>query len=184
MPQFFEYLKNLKNKPLIIIIIVALTLPIIIALSGTANLSSFLARFRNITSTPTKYLCPSEKVFCESGSDIVSNGQYIGFGADLASGSAVLASFDGKLTPTKTTIPSGSTKENLVVLYLDSKDSGKRAVYIFKGDSSIEREVHMSEAIGKVREKMNFFNTSLIFQVLPDINSSSIIKITPKDFVY
>lgn len=180
MPQIIQYLKNLKNKPVVIIILIVIILPIILTLTGTVNLRPFIAKLKNITQGPTKYFCPTEKVFCENGSDIIKDGQYLGFGAEVASGSAVLASFDGKLTPTRTTL----NQENLVILYLDSKDSSKRAIYIFKGDSSVERDVRKSETIGKIRGKTDSFNTSLIFQVLPEKNSSSqIIKLTPKDFV-
>ncbi len=179
MPDF-------KNKNLVILLILVIAIPIAAAyFSNFLNLRNiFLKPSLNPPLAPAAYLCPtSDKTFCLEGKDITQNSTYLGFGSYVASGSAVLASFDGQLTPSFTILSPDLKNEKLVTLTLDSKDKTMRAIYFYKGDWSPQREVKRGETIGKILDTIKAFKTSLIFQIIKGPPSKpEIIKLNSTDF--
>lgn len=160
---------DLKNRNLIVIIILAIA--IVLAAAYFSNFLNLRNIFQQINPAPSTqpaalYLCPTAEVFCKEGKTITQNGTYLGFGGSVATGSAVLASFDGQLTPSFTTLPPDQKNEKLVTLSIDSKDKSFRAVYYYKGDWSAQREVKRGEVIGRILDKIQAYDTSLIFQII------------------
>lgn len=127
--------------------------------------------------------CPSVKDFCENGKDLITKENYLGFANNLASGSAILASFDGDLTSATTTLSPSQKNEKLITLYLDNPARNLRAVYFFKGEASSSKKVTKGEKIGRSLSKIQAFNASLIFQLIKgDPITGEKLHLTPKDF--
>src|SRR3989344_3474021 len=127
-----------NNRTLVIIAtILIISLPILATRSE--DIKNLLNRDQVEKAAETKYGCPSIDSFCKNGKDIIRDGAYIGFGANLASGSAILASFDGKLTSAITTLTEAKN-EKVVTYYLDNLKDNSRVIYMFKGDSSTSRD--------------------------------------------
>jgi len=126
------------------------------------------------------FKCPSSADFCATGSDI-NQGKYIGFGAKIASGSAIFASIDGDLTNLTSTLTNG---EKMTVLYIDNKDRGLRASYFFQGNLSLDpKKVKSGDQIATVGGVLNSYNASLVFSITKNdpINGDK-IKLTTRDF--
>ncbi len=127
------------------------------------------------------FTCPSTPDFCKSGADINQNGKYIGFGAKIATGSAIYASFDGDLTGLSSTLPN---KEKMIVLYIDNKDRGLRASYFFQGDKTPEpKVVKAGNQIGTTGSVSSLYNASLVFSITKNdpVNGDK-IKLKLTDF--
>lgn len=175
---------NLKNKKLVILLILVTAILITAAyFSNFLNVRNIFLKTNLNQSAEVSYLCPTETNFCKSGKDISSNNTYLGLGGEVASGSAVLASFDGYLTPSFTILSPDLKNEKLVTLSLDNADKTIRAIYFFKGDWSPQREVKKGEIIGKILDRIEAFNTSLIFQIIKGSPTKpETVKLNSTDF--
>lgn len=180
-------LSSRKRFILIILLIIIITVPLIVFKYN--DLVKFISK-NGLSSLPpsaltgnVNYGCPSVKSFCESGKDLSLQEEYLGFGNNLASGSAILASFDGNLTSTTTILPPSLKSESLITLYLDNPENDLRAVYFFKGESSASRKVTRGEKIGRSLTKIQAFDTSLVFQIIKgDKIKGERLHLTAKDF--
>lgn len=180
----------LKTRRQIIIALVTLTVLITaIALFLTIKNKPFIpSQPAKISSDLKKglYKCPSTKDFCKNGKDIIKDKTYAGFGADVATGSAVLASFDGIATGLTITLPKEFKSEKLNLIYLDSKQNNTRATYYFKGSpiNFNEKSVKEGQVLGKVEERMNFYNTFLLFTIIKgDPSKGEKIRLTSQNFI-
>ncbi len=155
-----------------------------------------LITFKNKpTTTPPKftadlkkgiYKCPTNISFCQNGKNIIKGTNYEGFGGEVATGSAILASFDGLATGTTITLPDQFKDEKLNVIYLDNKENNIRATYYFKGESINFNNipVKMGTNFGKTGDKMLYFNTFLLFSITKgDIQKGEKVMLSPKDFI-
>lgn len=175
---------HLNKRVVLLLALVALT--IIIALKKD-DLQKLFTQQSSPTSDNkiTSYYCPTIGSFCTSGQDLIQDKAYLGFKGDIASQSAILASFDGELTAATTLLTQGPEPEELVTLYLDNKENKVRAIYYFKGDSSAPKHVYKGEVIGTSLSQIRAFNTSLIFQVIKgDLTSGEKVKLSSKDFTF
>lgn len=132
--------------------------------------------------TSTSFFCPSEERFCQEGRNITLKEQYLGFGAELAPNSPIYALLPGKTTIFKTLL-STNMEEEVNTIYIDQKD-GTRAVYFFKGQVFAPPEVKTGDLIGKVEQKINSFNASLVVQVIKASSKGKKTILTAKDFGY
>src|SRR3989344_3843969 len=107
--------------------------------------------------------CPSIKEFCTSGKQVTQNEAYIGFGTNIASGSAIYASFDGTINGSTAYPPKNIKGEKTNIIYLDNKQKGIRMVYRFGGDpiSIIEKSVKAGDYIGKTGPSIENYNVPL-----------------------
>lgn len=132
------------------------------------------------------YKCPSVKEFCEGGRDIIKDKTYAGFGGDVATGSAVLAAFDGKVTGLTITLPPQFNSEKLNVIYLDNKENNIRATYYFKGEpiNFNELDAKMGANLGIVGGKILYYDASLLFIITKgDVQTGEKIRVSAKDFI-
>lgn len=132
-----------------------------------------------------KINCPSIKEFCQIGTGVIKDGKYIGWGAVLASGSAIFAAFDGDLSSESNTFPkekdSQTTQKKYITAYLDSSELGLRGTYYFRGSISISGKVAKGEQIGTSSGKVItiYDNKSLIFSLIsgyPKTNTPIILN--------
>lgn len=171
-----------------LVIVVVVALPILLAI--------FLTKINRPTpKTPTKlssdlkkgiYKCPSVKEFCLEGRDIIKDKTYVGFGGDVASGSAILASFDGKVTGFSMTLPPQFQSEKLNVIYLDNQENNIRATYYFKGAPINFNEIDTKEGatLGIIKDRMQYYDTFLLFTIVKgDPQKDEKIRLTSKDFI-
>lgn len=190
------FLQNRRN--LIIVAVVVIILPIVVGLSlskhgpgkQTAQITPPLPDL-----TKGIYKCPSSKEFCEGGKDIIKDKTYAGFGGDVATGSAVLAAFDGKVTGLTITLPPQFNSEKLNIIYLDNKQSlgsndpkeeNIRATYYFKGEeiNFNELDAKIGANLGTVGGRMLYYDTSLLFTITKgDLQTGEKIRLTAKDFL-
>lgn len=128
------------------------------------------------------YKCPATKKFCENGKNIFKDASYAGFGEEVATGSAVLASFDGLATGLTITLSAQFNNEKINVIYLDNEQEKIRATYYFKGEPLNFNNIAVKEgtSIGKVEGKMDYYNTFLLFVITKqDIQ----IEVSPQNFI-
>lgn len=132
------------------------------------------------------YKCPALQQFCKSGKDILKDKTYAGFGLDIATGSAVLASFDGSITGSIITLPTQFKNEQLNVIYLDNREHNIRATYYFKGEPLNYNQLPVKEGaiLGKIEDKMQYFDTFLLFSITKgEIEKGEKIKLTTDNFI-
>lgn len=131
------------------------------------------------------YKCPSISEFCQLGKQINKDGLIVGFGATIASGSPVLATFDGHVQSLETTLPKSLGGEKLTVVYLDNAQKYLRTIYYFKGTASKNNvNVKEGEEIGKTGEDMNYYDgITLMIQIIKnDPQTGEKLKLTTQDF--
>ncbi len=128
------------------------------------------------------YRCPAAKLFCEGGKNIFKDASFVGFGGTVATGSAVLASFDGLATGQTLTLPAQFNNEKLNVIYLDNQENNLKATYYFKGESLNFNNIAVKEdtSLGKIEGKMDYYNTFLIFTITKD---NIQIDLSPQNFI-
>lgn len=140
---------------------------------------------RNTNVLPIKLSCPSVPEFCQAENGIVKDGNYIGFGSKLASGSAILAAFDGILSSTASTFQkeeNGQTVEKqFVTAYLDNSEFELRAIYYFRGSIPKSGKTAKGEQIGISNGKVItiYDNKSFIFSLIvgyPKTNTPTILN--------
>lgn len=136
-------------------------------------------------SASLKINCPSIKEFCQVGSGIIKDGKYIGWGAVLASGSAIFAAFDGVLSSTESTFPKEEdgniTQKKFITAYLDNSELGLRGTYYFRGSMTKSGKAAKGEQIGISNGKAIaiYDNKSLIFSLIvnyPKTNTPIILN--------
>lgn len=131
------------------------------------------------------YTCPSIKEFCVNGKQITQNGAYIGFGAKIASGSAIYASFDGTINGSTAYPPKNIKGEQTNTIYLDNKEKGLRMVYHFGGNpiNIAEKQVKQGEEMAKSGPVIENYNVPLTVDViLGNPIDGNRLHLTPKDF--
>ncbi len=160
MVNLMPYLTSNKR------VLIGLFILLIVAIPLLASKYTNISTLPPLISKATKYQCPADKSFCEKGKDLIKDGTYLGLSGDLASKSAIIATFDGTITSSTTILPDNLKSEKLNTIYLDNTDKNLRAIYYFKGDSSASKIVRKGDQIGTVLNKIEAFNTSLIFQII------------------
>lgn len=177
-----------RRRLIIALVVIVVILPILLAILLTKG-------NRPTSKTPAKlssdlkkgiYKCPSVKEFCLEGRDIIKDKTYAGFGENLATGSAILASFDGKVTGLTITLPPQFQSEKLNVIYLDNTENNIRATYYFKGAPINFNEVDTKEGatLGIIEDKMQYYDTFLLFTIIRgDPQKDERIRLTAKDFI-
>lgn len=177
-----------RRRIIMVLVIVVVILPILLAILP-------MKISRPTPKTPPKlssdlkkgiYKCPSVKEFCLEGGDIIKDKTYAGFGEDLATGSAILASFDGKVTGLTITLPPQFNNEKLNVIYLDNTENNVRATYYFKGAPINFNEVETKEGatLGIIEDRMQYYDTALLFTIIKgDPQKDEKIRLTAKDFI-
>ncbi len=180
-----------RRQKIIALIIILVAIPIVLSfLKLTKNkptTTTQISQPPKLTSDLKKgiYKCPSIKQFCQTGRDIIKDNSYAGFG-NFATGSAVLAAFDGVATGLTITLPSQFKSEKLNVIYLDNKENNIRAVYYFKGNPINFNNMMVKEGadLGVIGDKMQYFDTSLLFTIIKgDVQKGEKIRLTAKDFL-
>lgn len=178
----------LQNKRQIIVGLILLILAIV-ALAAFITFKKTSIQPQKLLTVDLKkgiYKCPATKKFCETGKNIFIGDSYAGFGGEAATGSAVLASFDGLATGLTITLPTQFKSEKLNVIYLDNKEHNLTATYYFKGESLNFNNIAVKEGmnIGKIGGKMDYYNTFLLFTIT---NGTALdgdeIRVTAKDFI-
>lgn len=177
-----------RRRIIIALVVIVIVLPILLAI--------FLTKMKYPTqTTPTKlssdlkkgiYKCPSVKEFCLEGRDIIKDKTYVGFGGNLATGSAILASFDGKVTGLTITLPPQFNSEKLNVIYLDNTENNIRATYYFKGQPINFNGVETKEGatLGIIEDRMQYYDTALLFTIIKgDPQKDEKTRLTAKDFI-
>lgn len=132
------------------------------------------------------YACPTSRVsFCKEGKDIYKDNKYIGFGAKLATNSAILAAFNGDITIISATLPKEFNEEKYTIIYLDNKDKLLRGIYYFKGTAEAVKSVAEGDAIATSVGQIAYYdNNSLVFALVKnDFIKDERVKLTTKDFV-
>jgi len=110
------------------------------------------------------FVCPTIKEFCENGQDIIRNGNYVGFGAKIASGSAIYAVFDGKITSQARTYEEGDI---ITSLFLHNSETNTTAAYRFIGEGKSIDSVKAGQVIGQVGNQMDRFSrVNLLFSLV------------------
>lgn len=183
---FFQNRRNLA-----VAVIIVITLPFI--LGFLISKYGLLIKQQTAPTTPplpdlTKgiYKCPATKQFCEEGKDIIKDKTYAGFGGEVATGSAVLAAFDGIATGLTITLPPQFKSEKLNVIYLDNGENNIRATYYFKGQPINFNEVETKEGatLGIIEDRMQYYDTALLFTIIKgDPQKDEKIRLNPKDFI-
>lgn len=130
--------------------------------------------------------CPSQESFCQNGKDVLRGGKYIGLGGQIATGSAIIASFDGDLSVVTNTLSEEFHKEQFLTVYLDDKDRGLRGIYYYKGQAPKLGRIKAGDMIATVQGPIYFYdNNSLIFALVKnDFISNKPSPVTSKDFKY
>lgn len=183
--NFNKQVLGFANKRLLIALFVVLIILIPFLAFNYNNIQKLFTKNKPapLTDKSIKYQCPSVKAFCEKGKDLIKNGAYLGFAGDLASKSAILATFDGKITSSITILPDNLKKEKLITIYLDNIEKNLRAIYYFKGDGTGLKTVKKGDQIGRSLYKINAYETYLIFQIIKgDPVKGEKIKLSAKDF--
>lgn len=135
--------------------------------------------------TSFKIYCPSIKEFCQIGTGVIKDGKYIGWGAVLASGSAIFAAFNGDLSSESKTFPkekdSQTAQKKFITAYLEDGKLGLRGTYYFRGSISKSGKVAKGEQIGTSSGKLItiYGNKSLIFSLIsgsPKTNAPVILN--------
>lgn len=136
----------------------------------------------NLQSGP--YNCPSTDDFCKNGKDIEKDGKYEGFGAAVPALSSVYAAFEGNISSLKGKLSPELGGEEIVIIYLDNKERGLRAVYTLKGQAPQPRIIKQGAAITRVGDKMQTYGgVSLIFKLIKgDPLLGEVVKLTSEDF--
>lgn len=117
--------------------------------------------------------CPSLREFCQKGEGVVKDGNYIGFGGKLASGSAIFAAFDGVLSSTTSSFLKEKdgkiVQRKFIIAYLDNPDLNLRAEYYFRGLLDKNGKVKKGEQIATSNGNKitTYDNSSLIFSLIP-----------------
>lgn len=127
--------------------------------------------------------CPTVKNFCQNSQEVRQNNVYQGIGDNIAKGTPIYAAFDGDLTYLSGKIATASASENILIMYVDNKAKGLRAVYTLKGQAVDPRKVREGEPIAIVGDKINLFGVSFIFKLVTGnpINGES-VKLSPANF--
>lgn len=173
---------NKRNILIFLAIVLIIALPLI-AYKYNAILGLLGLGAKPVAVVSTKMACPSSPIFCAKGVNVFFDNKYYGFGGTLTPGDPVYAAFDGNVTTVNTIMPPALDSEKLNTIYLDNKEKGVRAVYYFKGQTFVAPKVKKGDLMGTTQEKMNSFNTWLVFQVIngdPITGSKPIL--TSKDF--
>ena len=167
------------NRKLLILILLLILVPIL-----SYKYKDIQNFFSKAPSPQVQQLaCPVNNNLCKNGQDLIQNGIYMGFSLDVPAGTPIMAALDGNTTVFKTILPKEQKSEKLVTIYLDSIDGKTRAVYFYKGEWSPEGSVKRGNLIGKSSEKIEAYNTSLLFQIIKgDIKSGIISHLTSLDF--
>lgn len=128
--------------------------------------------------------CPSIPTFCSRGQDINKDGQYLGFGAKVATNSAIFASFDGEITTINITLPPQFQNEKIETIYLDNPEKTIRAIYQYKGQPSGLKTVKKGQNIASVGTPIAYYdNISLLFSLIKgDFIKGEKFKLTTQDF--
>lgn len=152
--------------------------------SGQANIPLPRADVKSLAGQQGPFNCPSIISFCQNGKDILRGGKYVGFGGQIATGSAIIASFDGDLSVVTNTLSEEFHKEQFLTVYLDDKDRGLRGIYYYKGQAPSLDSVKAGQQIGIVQGPIYFYdNNSLIFALVKnDFVANKPSPLTTKDF--
>lgn len=185
MPPFLQNRRKIIIASIVLVAILALLFTILAIKNSPQNQP---VQTEKISSDLQKgiYKCPVSRQFCNSGKDILRDKTYAGFGIDLATGSAVLASFDGSITGLTITLPPQFKSEKLNIIYLDNKENNIRATYYFKGEPLNYNQLPVKEGaiLGKIEAKMQYFNTFLLFSITKgEIEKGEKIKLTTDNFI-
>jgi len=130
------------------------------------------------------FKCPATSSFCQTGKEILKDGKYVGFGAKIATGSAVIAAFDGQISSISSTLPQ-LNNEKIITVYLDNNERGLRAVYYYQGIQPPEaKSVKAGEVIDNMGDIMELYNASLVFTLFKnDFYAEEGEKLSSADFV-
>lgn len=176
-----DFYLNHQKLLLIILAIILAPLVVVFILTGT-NLIPTSKKPPQKLQVKGTFICPALKQFCQLGQTITGDeGQYLGFGAIIPAQSQIKAVFDGKVTKFTTFLPKSPTapKEDVQTIYLDNAQENLRAIYFFKGKLLSGDNISKAQAIGISEDKINRFNTSLLFQIIkgdPAKNQPLILK--------
>lgn len=194
---FFQNRRNLIIAGIVLFLILPIILSLLSLWKGRIGLNQKKATSSApvkiaIPSTPPSKVdlkkdllrCPATSDFCTNAKDVNQNNIYLGIGANIATGSAVYAAFDGNITALKAKLSSDLGGEEIIVIYLDNKEKGLRAVYTLKGQVPQAKSVRSGGTISKVGDRINVFGSSLIFKLIKGnpINGE-VIKLTPANFI-
>lgn len=135
-----------------------------------------------------KLPCPTVPTFCSKGGGIIKDNKYIGFGAKVATNSAIFAAFDGEITTLSITLSQFQNEKNEVetieTIYLDNPDKTIRAIYQYKGQPSGLKTVKKGQKIASVGDSIAYYdNISLLFALIKgDFIRGERVKLTSQDF--
>ncbi len=170
--------KPIFLKLVIFFFFVIVTVPILLFLLRKTDQKSQVPSVpsikKNADSLSIKLSCPSLREFCEKGKALLKNGEFIGLGGKLASGSAIFAAFDGDISATTSAFSetiNGTTNEgNVRIMYLDNASLNLRATYFFRGSMDIKRgKIYEGQQIAIVSGKpliTAFGSNSFVFSVI------------------
>jgi len=136
--------------------------------------SSIPSTKKNANTLSIKLSCPSLKEFCEKGKAFFKDGELIGLGAKLGSGSAIFAAFDGNINATASAFSekiNGVVNQGKVhVVHLNNAGLKLRATYFFRGSVDVKNgKVYEGQQIASSSGKpltTAFDNNSLVFSVI------------------
>lgn len=128
------------------------------------------------------YNCPSIPEFCQNAKPIERDGYEVGLGAQIPPDSPIFAAFDGELSTLTSYLNHENNKEQISTIYLDNAERGLRAVYHLSGPAEASGSAQAGTRIGTVRNRMVYYDSSLVFSMIRNYPSGGIIKLSPQDF--
>lgn len=112
-----------------------------------------------------KFFCPSISEFCKEGKAVFKDGEFIGFGGKLASGSAIFAAFDGTISATTSALP------DVRIIYIYNPNLKLQAIYQFRGSLIKTGRVFEGQQIiiaGGKTLNSKLGNNTLVFSIIED----------------
>ena len=195
-----DFIENiLKDRKKITIVIIIIILPVILSLILTQpNLSQIFTRPQpqkevKIEYTPQPavepslqkgpYKCPSEPTFCNKNNEITRGGKYEGIGGDLPEAAPVYAAFDGEMTALPVTLPPEQGSEKYIIIYLDNRERGLRAVYTLQAKAPEPKTVKEGDIIARIGTKVSIYDSPLVFKLIKgDPLLGEAVKLKAEDF--
>lgn len=191
-PPHFPSKKHLIYAVFIVVITIAIGLLIyLLRIQPSIKISE--KNSVKTTSEPvskTLYHCPAADSFCKNAKSVIIDHPtgkiYFGLGGEVASGSSIIAAFDGTLIGIK--VPKSSTNpESYMTAILYSKELGLQAEYYFKGTIVDKEKVKKGEVIATASGEISpsLYNKSLIFQLmkLNQDKGGNMVQLSASDFI-